>query len=76
MSNQCPKNFINPRKQRQLSSLAAERARRDIVVAGQVCQCVEIRLCFAHALLEDFNAGFRSDTDVAVIEIYAAGRFS
>src|SRR5258708_4101155 len=72
MSNQCSKNFIHPRKQRQLSSLAPQGARRNVITACQVLQCVELRLCFVHALLKNLNAGFGSDGDVAFLEVYPA----
>jgi hypothetical protein len=53
--------------------LAAQRAWRDAIAAGQVIESVERRLCFLHALPQDFNAGFGSDGYIAFIEIYAAG---
>src|SRR5882724_4413123 len=74
MSNQCSKTFIGFRKQRQPCSLASQGARRNVIAAGQVLQCVELRLCFAYAPLKDLNAGFESDADVAFLEIYAARR--
>src|SRR5437879_2320562 len=74
MSNQCSENFIRPPNRRQLNSLTPQRARRNVVAAGQVLQCVKLRLCFAYALLKDLNAGFGSDADVGFLEIYAARR--
>jgi hypothetical protein len=42
--------------------------------AGQVFQCVERRLCFVHAPLQDFNAAFESSACIAYTEIYAAAK--
>ena len=53
-------------------SLAAQRALRDVFAAGQVFQVVEPHLCFVHALLQEFNAVFKSYGYVAFSEIYAA----
>ena len=66
---------MNSHHGRQGTSLAAHRARRDVIAAGQVLQCVELSLCFVYALLKDFNASFGSDGYIAIIEIYAARRF-
>ncbi len=55
--------------------MAAQRARRDVIAAGQVFQDIELLLRFAQAPLQDFNPGFGSNTCIAFIEIYAARCF-
>src|SRR6267143_2302639 len=60
---------------RQGASLAAKHTRRDVIAAGQLFQCIELRLCFVRALLKEFNASLRSDTHIAFIYIYPARGF-
>jgi hypothetical protein len=66
---------MNSHHGRQGTSLAAHRARRDVIATGQVFQCVELRLCFIYALPKNLNAGLRGNSNIAFNQIYAARRF-
>src|ERR1700740_1469678 len=73
----CLKSFVmfithSPVLRSWPSLLSAQRSWRDVMAAGEIFQFIEFRLRFAHALLKDFNAAFRSDAYVAVVEIYPA----
>src|SRR6267142_1876919 len=53
---------------RQGASLAAKRTRRDVIAAGQLFQCIELRLCFVRALLKEFNARLWSCSRLSFVQ--------
>src|ERR1700757_543693 len=57
------------------NSLSAQRAWLDAVMAGEAFQVVEPRLRIYYALLQDFNAAFRSNRQILANQLYAAGGF-
>jgi hypothetical protein len=64
---------MNPRQPRQGTSLAAQRARLNVITACQVFKVVKPLLHFHYAPLQDFNTCFGSNGEVLANQIYAAG---
>src|SRR5229473_7453416 len=56
-------------------SQAAQHAGWDAIAMGQVFQFVELRLWFVYLLLQNFNASFGGDSDIAFIEAYSTRCF-